>query len=141
MSHIKLFVHYVFSTKHRAPFLSSRSIRYKVCKHIRENAKEKNIWIDCVNGYHDHLHCLVSIKPTQSICEIARLIKGESSFWINKNKLIIEKFCWQDDYWAVSISESHIAGVRKYIHNQEEKHKNTLFKEEIDAFMKKHGWK
>ncbi len=141
MSYVRVFVHFVFSTKNRAPCLSSKTTRFKLYKHIKDNAKEKSIWLDCVNGYHNHLHCMVSLGATQTIANIAQLIKGESSFWINKNKLTTGKFCWQDDYWAVGVSESHIKEVRKYIHNQEERHKDFSFSEEIDVFMKKYGWR
>jgi len=44
-----------------------------------------------------------------------QLIKGESSFWINKNNLTKTNFEWADEYYAVSISESHINKVRDYI--------------------------
>lgn len=141
MSWVRVYVHFVFSTKNRAPFLSSKELRFQVFEHIKQNAKEKDIWMDCVNGYHDHIHCLVSLGVKQNISDIARLIKGESSFWINKNKLTKGKFVWQDDYWAVGVSESHVAEVRNYIHLQEDKHKNLTFSEEIDVFMKKYGWK
>ncbi len=136
MSYVRIYVHLVFCTKYRAPYLSSKTIRFNVCKHIKENAREKNIWLDCVNGYHDHLHCLVSLGATQTIGSVAMLIKGESSFWINKHKMINETFSWQDDYWAVGVSESHIKNVRRYIHNQESRHKNIPFSEEIEVFRK-----
>ena len=141
MSYVRVYIHYVFSTKNRAPYLSSKTTRFKLHKHIKDNAKEKSIWLDCVNGYQDHLHCMVSLGTTQTIANVAQLIKGESSFWINKNKLTTGKFSWQDDYWAVGVSESHMKEVRNYIHNQEERHKRLTFSEEIDVFMKKYGWK
>ena len=141
MSYVRVYIHYVFSTKNRAPYLSSKTTRFKLYKHIKDNAKEKSIWLDCVNGYQDHLHCMVSLGTTQTIANVAQLIKGESSFWINKNKLTTGKFSWQDDYWAVGVSESHMKEVRNYIHNQEERHKRLTFSEEIDVFMKKYGWK
>jgi REP element-mobilizing transposase RayT len=72
---------------------------------------------------------------------IVQLIKGESSFWINQNKIVSGKFAWQDDYWAVSVSESHVNQVRNYIQNQEEHHRTKSFEEEIDEFMLKYGWK
>ena len=68
------------------------------------------------------------------------MIKGESSFWINKNKLIPQKFSWQDDFWAVSVSESHEPAVRKYIEGQENHHRTKSFTEEVDEFMQKYGW-
>lgn len=140
MSWVRIWVHLVFSTKNREPFLNSKELRKKVFQHIKENAKEKDIWLDCVNGYSDHTHCLVSLNKEQSISKVAQLIKGESSFWINQNKLVEGKFIWQDDYWAVSVSESHLEQTRQYIFNQEEHHRKTTFKEEVDDFMKKYGW-
>lgn len=83
---------------------------------------------------------MIPIGKDQSISKVAQLIKGESSFWINKNKLTDQKFSWQDDYWAVSVSESHLESVRNYIKQQEEHHKVKPFSEEVDDFMKKYGW-
>jgi len=139
MSWVRIWVHLVFSTKNREPYLL-QSIRKKVFQHIKQNAKEKDIWLDCVNGYADHAHCLISLNKDQSISKVAQLIKGESSFWINQNKLIEGKFMWQDDYWAVSVSESHLERTRQYIFNQEKHHSKTTFKKEVDEIMKKNGW-
>jgi REP element-mobilizing transposase RayT len=111
-----------------------------IFNHITENAKEKNIWMDSVGGHKQHVHCLISLGKDQTISGVLQLIKGESSFWINKNKIVQGKFAWQDDYWAVSVSESHLEQVRKYIQNQEEHHRTKSFDEEIDEFMKKYGW-
>ena len=141
MSWTSIWVHLVFSTKNREPYLQNKEIRGKIFQHIRENAKEKDIWIDTINGYHDHAHCLISLNKDQSISKVAQLIKGESSNWINKNKIIRSKFFWQDDYWAVSVSESHLKEVRKYIFEQDVHHKKITFAEEVEKFMKKYGWK
>ena len=86
MPYIKTYIHFVWSTKNRFPFLDSKELRQKVWHHIKENAKEKGIFIDFVNGYTDHCHCLVSLGADQTIQKTMRLIKGESSFWINQNK-------------------------------------------------------
>ena len=61
MSFIKVYVHYVWSTKNRDSFLKD-DIRSDVFKHIRENALNKNILIDFINGYTDHIHCLIFLK-------------------------------------------------------------------------------
>ncbi len=140
MSWVRIWVHLVFSTKNRTTFLNSIEIRNKIFSHIKQNAEKKDIWLDTINGYHDHSHCLISLGRNQTISKVAQLIKGESSFWINDNKVIQNEFTWQDDYWAVSVSESHLESVRNYIKNQEEHHKVKSFSEEIDEFMKKYGW-
>lgn len=141
MSWVRIWVHLVFSTKNRTPYLNTKEIRSIVFRHVKENAKKKDIFLDAVNGYSDHMHCLISLGKEQTISKVAQLIKGESSFWINKNKIINEHFNWQDDYWAVGVSESHLDFVRNYIHRQEEHHSNKSFTEEVDDFMKKYGWK
>jgi len=138
MPFIKVYIHTVWSTKNRNPFLSTKEIRQKLWQHIRENAKNKGIFIDFVNGYKDHCHCLISLGVDQTIQKTMQLIKGESSYWINKQKLTAHKFEWQDEYFAVSVSESMINRVRNYIKNQEAHHKIKSFKEEYDVFVDKY---
>lgn len=140
MSWVRVYLHMVFSTKNREPFLNSSELKKNVFQHIKKNATEKEIWLDCVNGYEDHAHCLISLGKEQSISKVAQLIKGESSFWINQNKLTAEKFIWQDDYWVVGVSESRLESVRNYIHNQESHHSKKSFSDEINIFMEKYGW-
>ena len=130
----------VFSTKNRQPFLNSSELRRNVFEHIKNNAEEKGIWLDCINGYQEHAHCLISLGKEQTISKVAQLIKGESSYWINQHNLTSEKFVWQDDYWIVGVSESHLESVRKYIHNQEIHHSNQSFESEINNLMEKYGW-
>ena len=137
MPYVKVYIHFVWSTKNRKPFLSDKETRLKVWKHIKENAKLKGIYIDCINGYVDHCHCLISLGVDQNIQHIIQLIKGESSFWINKEKLISEKFEWQDEYFAASVSESIIARTENYIKNQETHHEEISYQEEYDKFLMK----
>jgi len=140
MSWVRVYIHMVFSTKNREPFLNSNELYKQVFQHIKQNAEEKDIWLDCVNGWHEHAHCLISLGKEQNISKVAQLIKGESSFWINKNKLTENKFVWQDDFWAVGVSESHLQSVRNYIHNQEDHHSKKTFNDEVNEFMVKYGW-
>lgn len=140
MSWVRVYMHMVFSTKNRQPFLNSSELRRNVFEHIKNNAEEKDIWLDCINGYQEHAHCLVSLGKEQTISKVAQLIIGESSYWINQHNLTSEKFVWQDDYWIVGVSESHLESVRKYIRNQEIHHSNQSFESEINNFMEKYGW-
>ena len=140
MPFIKVYIHFVWSTKNRIPYLATPEIRQTVWNHIRENAKEKGIYIDFINGHADHCHCLISLGVDQTIQKVMQLIKGESSFWINKQKLIQDKFEWQDEYFAVSVSESVLDRVRNYIKNQEQHHSKKTFYQEYDEFIIKYGF-
>ena len=139
MSYIRMWVHLVFATKNRTPLLT-KDIRYKVHEHIKENCKDKLIYLQAINGYTDHLHCLISLGREQNIAKVAQLIKGESSFWINKNQLTAEQFMWQDDYFAVSVSESNLQTVINYIKNQEIHHAKKSFNDEVKEFEKLYGF-
>ena len=139
MSWTRVWIHLVFSTKNWEPFLS-KDIRLQLFDHIRQNAKDKDLWLDCINGYTDHVHCLISLSREISISKTAQLIKGESSHWINKNHLTLNNFSWQDDYWAASVGERGLNGLRRYISNQEEHHRMKSFREELDDFSRDYGW-
>jgi len=139
MSWVRFWTHVVFTTKNREPILK-KEYRLKIFNHIKDQSKNKGIIISEINGYIEHVHCLLLLNKDISIAKTMQLIKGESSFWINKNKITNTKFKWQDDYWAVSVSESHVKKVRDYIINQENHHNYIPFEQEVELFMKKYGW-
>jgi REP element-mobilizing transposase RayT len=137
MPFVRVWIHLVWSTKNREPMLRS-NIRGKAFQHIRENAKEKKIHIDCINGAVDHVHALVLLSADRALSKMVQLIKGESSHWVNNNSLLPFHFEWQEEYFAVSVSESDVEAVRKYIKGQEEHHGKMTFGEEYDILMKKY---
>ena len=113
-------------------------LKEKLLEHLKVNCKDKDIWLDTINCVSDHIHLLISIGSEQTISKVAMLIKGESSYWINKNKIFRKKFEWQDEYFAVSVSESGVNRVRDYIKNQETHHKKKTFADEYQEFMRKY---
>ena len=137
MGYLKIWVHLVWTTKNRKPMLN-QEVRRDIFNHIRENAGKKGIYIDFINGHLEHVHCLISLGSGQNIDKILMLLKGESSYWINRNNIIPGKFEWQDEYFAVSVSESAITRVREYIKNQENHHKKKSFNDEYQEFISKY---
>ena len=75
MPFIKIYIHLVFSTKNRIPYFNTPELRIKVWKHIKEHASQKGIFLDMVNGYSDHCHCLISLGSNQNIEKIVQLLK------------------------------------------------------------------
>lgn len=139
MPWIKVWLHFVWCTKERFPYLQD-GIRTRVFEHIRENATTKKIHIDFLNGFVEHVHCLVSLGSDQTLEKLMHLIKGESSFWINKNQLTKGRFEWQDEYFVASVSESNVAAVRRYIARQEEHHSKVSFDREFDDMLSRAGF-
>ena len=139
MSYTKIWLHCVWSTKKRRITISN-SFRPVLLSHFRELAQEKEIMLDYINLHKDHVHALINLGKTQNIADIMQQIKGESSFWINKMKMMPIHFSWQDDYFAVSVSHSHLEKVRNYIKNQDQHHKKISWEEEVNLFLKKYGF-
>lgn len=139
MPYTKVMIHFIWATKYRMPIIS-KELKPFLLSHIKENSKTKEIFIDTLNCVDNHIHMLISLGTEQTISKIAMLIKGESSYWVNKQNIIKQKFEWQDEYIALSVSASAIDNVRKYILNQEEHHKKKLFTEEYDEFLKINGF-
>ncbi len=137
MAYIKALIHFIWATKNREHIISNE-LKPLLLQHIKENSIKKEIFIDTVNCISDHIHLLVSLGTEQTIAKTAMLIKGESSFWVNKEKLIKSKFEWQDEYIALSVSYSAIDKVRAYISDQETHHKKKTFNEEYEEFINAH---
>jgi putative transposase len=139
MSYVKIMVHSVWRTKNSEPLLciSKRDVLFT---HIKQNAIGKKIYIDTIGGHCDHVHCLLSLGADQCIAKVMQLIKGEASYWANKENLLKHKLYWADDYFAVSVSESMINKVRNYIINQEEHHKKKSFSDEYEDFLRSYGF-
>ena len=141
MPYTKVLIHYIWSTKNRE-YLISKELKPLLLEHIKENSIKKEIFIDTLNCVSDHIHLLVSLGTEQTIAKTAMLIKGESSFWVNKQQRLktkpawpVGRFEWQDEYIALSVSYSAIDKVRAYILNQEEHHKKKTFGEEYEEFL------
>jgi putative transposase len=135
MPFVRIMIHSVWNTKSRYPFLVNGN-KEIIIDHIKENAIKKQIYIDRLNGYHEHLHCLFGLKADISLSKTLQLLKGESSFWINRN--LMSNFEWGDEYFAVGVADSDINRVRAYIDNQEEHHRKISFQEEYEDFIKRH---
>ena len=137
MPYTKVLIHFIWSTKNRQHLITS-DLKPLLLNHIKENSIKKEIFIDTLNCVSDHIHLLVSLGSEQTIAKSVMLIKGESSFWINKQKLIKTNFEWQDEYIALSVSYSTVDKVRNYILNQEQHHKKKTFMEEYEEFLNAH---
>lgn len=139
MPFINIYLHVIWSTKNRSKIIT-KELKPKLIEHIKSNVIKKGIFIDRINCVIDHIHLIISLGSDQTIGKIVQLIKGESSHWINQNKLIRGKFEWQNDYIAVSISKSILEKVREYVDNQDEHHRVKNFTEEVEEFREKYGF-
>ncbi len=139
---IRIWVHIVFSTPQKKMFLKSQELKEPFFEYIKAVALKEKIWIDALNGFEDHMHTLISLGKDQNIHEVVRLIQSASAEWIHSNDPGDALFEWQSDYWAVSVSESKLEGIRNQILNQDQHHESISFEQELDVFLNEfdHAW-
>ncbi len=89
-----------------------------------------------LNGMPDHIHVLFGMRPSQSLSDLMKAVKGDSSKWINEKGFTKSRFSWQAGYGAFSYAKSEIANVIRYIKNQKEHHKSITFRDEYFKLLK-----
>jgi REP element-mobilizing transposase RayT len=90
-----------------------------------------------INGMPDHIHILLGFRPSQSLSNLMKMVKHDSSGWINQKHFIVDRFSWQSGYGAFSYSKSQLPTVIRYIQNQEQHHKKKTFIEEYLELLKR----
>jgi len=137
-SYVKIWVHLVWGT-HNHEKVITKKLRQIIYDHLLKRAAEESIPVEKLNIRPEHLHMLISLPSSRAIEDIARSLKGESSYWINDNDLTANKFKWQRGYGAFSVSGSQLRIVKNYIANQEEHHRVKTFSEEYNDWKTKYG--
>ncbi|NJN24785.1 MAG: IS200/IS605 family transposase [Cyclobacteriaceae bacterium] len=135
-TYTQLLIQFVFAVKNRDALINE-PIRPDVEKYISGIIKNNNHVLLAQYCMPNHCHILVGFNPIQSISDLAKDIKSNSSKWINENKFTPFKFNWQEGFGAFSYSKSQLDVVANYILNQKEHHKKKTFKEEYLDFLQK----
>jgi putative transposase len=137
-TYTQLYIQFIFCPKYRAAIIDSgwEGRLHKYLAAIVQNHQHKLI---AVNGMPDHVHLFVGMKPGQSPSDLMRIVKGDSSEWINKEKFTTVKFNWQEGFGAFSYSAWDVDKIYKYVMNQKEHHQQQSFFEEYEEFLKAFG--
>ncbi len=136
-SYANLLCHAVFSTKNRIDYVRSefQADLYRYISGIIQSEEGTAIQI---GGTANHVHLFLKLRPTQAVSDMLRLVKANSSKWLNETVFTLKKFGWQDGYAAFSVSASQADRVRKYILSQEAHHRVKTFQDELLALFEKH---
>ena len=133
-----VYVHLVFSTKERRPFLRDQKIREASHAYLGESSKR----LDCppilVGGVEDHVHILARFGRTITQAEWVKELKRVSNQWLKEQGPDCADFAWQGGYADFSVSQSNLEQVTNYIAHQEEHHRKMTFQDELRALLRKH---
>jgi REP element-mobilizing transposase RayT len=131
-------MHCVFATKDRRPVIPA-DLQQRLWPYLGGIARENKMRALVVGGVEDHVHILLAIPSPLSVAKAIQLLKGNSSKWIHETFHEHRDFEWQDGYGAFSIGVSTVGDTTKYIEGQAEHHRKMTFREELEAFLRKHG--
>ena len=134
-TYTQLYVHFVFAVKYRKAVIES-TWEDRLQMYITGVVQKNGHKMLAINNMPDHLHFFAGLTPKQSISDLMRMVKGDSSEFINKEGFTNRKFYWQDGYGAFTNSRSQIDGVVKYILNQKEHHSKKTFRQEYLEILK-----
>ena len=134
----KLFVHLIFSTNDRYPYLTSE-VRLELHAYMATVLKSSDSPALIINSVADHIHILCTLSKKWAICDLIEKVKTSTSKWIKTKGGILRKFHWQNGYGAFSVSQSQVGSVKTYIADQEKHHRKMTFEEEYRSFLHRHG--
>ena len=119
---VQVYLHIVFSTKDRRPFLRDQMLRERTHAYLAGICKNQGAPSLKVGGTADHVHIL---------CRMSKWVKQQSPH--------ASSFYWQAGYGAFSVSPSHADALVEYIENQEEHHRRESFQDEFRRLCEKYG--
>ena len=134
----QLYVHLVFSTKHREPWLGAK-IQERLFPYLAAALNRQSCPAIKVGGHVDHVHLLFHLNRTKAASDVVGSIKGESSKWMKREVADAGGFAWQAGYGLFSVSASQIDEVGGYIERQSEHHRKMTFQDEYRALLRRFG--
>ena len=136
---VQIYVHILFSTKHRKPFLNDNEFRDRTHRYLAGICRNLDCPTLTVGGVEDHVHLLCRLGKKVDVADLLRDLKRDSSKWVKAEKPRLADFHWQLGYGAFSISPSHVVALEQYIANQEEHHRTETSQDEFRRLCREYG--
>ena len=134
----QIYLHVIFSTKARTPWLRSDADRSRVHAYLAGVCKQQECPAIGIGGTEDHVHILCRLGRSLDVSTLVRELKRESSKWAKQELSGCRGFAWQNGYGAFSLSPAHLAAAEKYVARQMEHHRRETFQEEFRRICAKY---
>ena len=135
----QIYVHLVYSTKRREPFLSDKTFRERTQRYLAGICGNLHCPALIVGGTEGHVHVLCRLGKSVEVSNLIRDMKRDSSKWVKAEQPRLADFHWQAGYGAFSISPAHVDALKQYIADQEQHHRQETFQDEFRRLCKKYG--
>jgi putative transposase len=134
----QVYLHIVFSTKSRKPFLKDELFQSDLHGYLTGTCRNLDSPAIQIGGVEDHVHILCQLSKTHSIADLVRELKRESSKWVKSEQPALHEFQWQNGYGAFSVSPSHVDVLKEYIRGQHAHHRKESFQDELRRLLRKY---
>ncbi len=131
-----VYIHLVFSTKHRAPLILE-DLRAELHSYLATIINQHGSTPVLVNSVEDHVHILLLLGRQCTISDLVLKVKVRTSAWMKRRDPRCAAFAWQGGYAAFSVGARESDAVRRYIANQREHHRARSFKDELLDLLKR----
>lgn len=133
----QIYIQVIFAVKFRESKISDE-MKNEVEKYICGIFNNKKQKVLAIYANADHIHIFFCYRNISiSISDLMKVVKVESTNFINEKKFLRSPFYWQEGYGAFSYSKSQKENVINYILNQKEHHQKRSFKDEYIGFLNK----
>ena len=122
----EIYIHIVWGTKERRPFLRGDLDRY-VLNELHELADDMNLHILAANSAWNHLHLLARWNSSIAFATAIKTWKAKTSLRWNKiarEDPDLEEIAWQSGAGIFSVSRQDLEKAQQYIHNQKRHHRD-----------------
>ena len=131
----QMYLHVVFSTKNREPFLADPGLREQTHVYLVGMCRNFGSPAAAVGGVVDHVHVLCRLAKTLCVADPVRERKRESSKWVKDQSAALAGFYWQNGYGAFSVGPEHVERLVTYIAGPEEHHRTESFQDEYRRLL------
>ena len=140
--HAAVWLHIIWGTLYRRPILLPPVDRL-LSDHLAACAFEHGVLMRINRVLPDHVHALVQLPTGRSLEQVVKLLKGESSYWINQEALIPGGFAWGRGYAAFSVSFPLLTQTGTDIAGEAQSNANRSLLREYTELLHRHGiaWK
>jgi putative transposase len=133
----QIYIQVIFAVKFRENKISDE-IKDEIEKYICGIFNYKNQRVLAIYANPDNIHIFFCYRNLNiSIPDLIKVVKVESTNFINEKKYLNSHFSWQEGYGAFSYSKSQKENVIKYVLNQKDHHQKQNFKDEYIDFLNK----
>ena len=122
----RLYYHLVWGTNHRKPVLIEE-IGSSLIQVVTTICGEDGYHLLGIHVEPEHVHILISLRPSQSVANTVNKIKGATSRVLRSqfpelSSMVDEKSLWTDGYCAHTVGEANVAQIKAYLDKQKIHH-------------------